>query len=178
MGGGDTLTSQNNVVNLNNEALLMNKLSQPDTIAQLVSLLDKLEQFNALFDTVGQFVARGPEMADSVNRLVVAMREDVPNSNFFSDLQKSLDTLKRLQTFMNSEEFKLIEESLLNEKTLKLLSNVTKAMKEASVETENARTGTVGVIQLMKEISSPEVQPAIQFVLNFAKILSKEINNA
>lgn len=172
------MSSQNNVVNFNNEAVLMNKLSEPETISQLTSLLDKLEQINALFDLIQHFMVRGPEMADSVNRLIVTMRQDLPNTNFFNDLQKNLETLKRLQEFINSEEYKQIEENLLNEKTLKLLSSVSRSVTEASAEVEKGSSGRMGIFSLMREISNPEIQPAMQFVLNFAKILSKELKNA
>lgn len=176
--GGSKLSSQNNVVNFSNEAALMNKLSEPKTISQLISLLDKLEQFNVLFDTLQQFIGRGSEMADSINRLIVAMRQEIPNTDFFKDLQSSLETMKKLQKLINSEEFKQIEEHLLNEKVLKLLGRVSRAVSEASQEVEKKSSERIGIFTLMQEISNPEIQTSIQFILSFAKILSKELKNA
>lgn len=174
------MSNQNDisVVSLNNEAILMNKLTEPETIAQLISLLDKLEQFNVLLGSIEHLLTRSPEMADSLNRLVVSMREELPNTSFIKDLQNSLETLKRLQEFFNTEEFKQLEENLLNEKTVKLLSSVSRSITVASSEAEYASSGRIGIFTLMREVSSPEIQPAIQFMLNFAKILSKELKNA
>lgn len=172
------MSSQNNVVNFSNEVALMNKLSEPKTISQLISLLDKLEQFNVLFDTLQQFIGRGSEMADSINRLIVAMRQEIPNTDFFKDLQSSIETMKKLQKLINSEEFKQIEEHLLNEKVLKLLGRVSRAVSEASQEVEKKSSERIGIFTLMQEISNPEIQTSIQFILSFAKILSKELKNA
>ena len=118
------MSSQNNVVTMNSEAVLMNKLSEPETIAQLITLLDNLEKFNELFSVIEQFISRSPEMADSINRLILALREELPKNNFISNLKKSVDTLMRIQNLINTEEFKKIEETLLNERTLKLVSNL------------------------------------------------------
>lgn len=169
---------QNKVISLNNEAILMNKLSEPEKIDQLISLIDKLDKFNAMFEMMEHFIVRGPEMADSVNRLVIALREQFPNDNLMDNLQKSLETLQRLQKFLNSEEFKELEAILLNEKTLNLVGSFTRSIKEASSNTEYENKQNAGIFGLLKEITNPEIQPAIQFILNLAKILSKELQNA
>jgi len=174
------LSNQNNdsVVKLNQEVALMDKLSEPEQIEQLISLLDKVEKFNALFESMEHFIARGPEMADSLNRLVVSMREEIPNAKLISDLQNSLETLSRIQKFLNTEEFKQLEANLANEKTLKMLNVLARSITEASSEIESESSGRISIFTLMREVSNPEIQPAIQFVLNLAKILSKEIKNA
>jgi uncharacterized protein YjgD (DUF1641 family) len=172
------LSSQNNVVSINSEAVLMNKLTEPGTISQLITLLDNLEKFNVLFAAIEQFISRSPEMADSVNRMVVALREELPRNNFISNMQKSIETLTRFQNLINSEEFKKIEETFLNERTLKFLSNLCDSASEAASQKDYKGSGSSGIFGLMKELTNPEIQPAIQFVLNFAKVLSKELKNA
>jgi len=172
------LSSQNNVVTMNSEAVLMNKLSEPETITQLITLLDNLEKFNQLFGAIEQFISRSPEMADSINGLVLALREELPKNNFISNLRNSIETLTRFQNLINSEEFKKIEETLLNERTLKLLSNLCGSVSEAASKEDYKASGSSGIFGLLKELTNPEIQPAIHFVLNFAKILSKEIKNA
>lgn len=172
------MSSQNNVVTMNSEAVLMNKLSEPETIAQLITLLDNLEKFNELFSVIEQFISRSPEMADSINRLILALREELPKNNFISNLKKSVDTLMRIQNLINTEEFKKIEETLLNERTLKLVSNLCGSVSEAASKENYNVSGSSGIFVLLKELTSPEIQPAIHFVLNFAKIFSKELKNA
>lgn len=172
------MSSQNNVASISSEAVLMNKLSEPETIEQLISLLDKLEKFNVLLESFEQFISRSPEMADSVNRLIISLREELPKNHFINNLQKSLETLKRLQEFFNSEEFKQLEAVLFHEKTLKLVSKVSRSITEAISETETKGSESTSIFVLMKELTNPEIQPAINFVLKFAKILSRELNNA
>lgn len=178
--GGDKLSERNNVsvVDFNNEAILMDKLSDPETIAQLTRLLDRLEQFNSLFDSIEHFIQRGPEMADALNRLIISLREDLPSQDIIEKLENSFETFNRLQTFISTEEFKQLEANLLNEDTLKLLTSVSRSITEASLEMEYTKTERMSIFTLMRELSNPEIQPAIQLVLNFAKILSKELKDA
>lgn len=162
----------------NNEAILMDKLSDQETITQLTRLLDRLEQFNSLFDSIEHFIQRGPEMADALNRLIISLREDLPSQDIIEKLENSFETFNRLQTFISTEEFKQLEANLLNEDTLKLLTSVSRSITEASLEMEYTKTERMSIFTLMRELSNPEIQPAIQLVLNFAKILSKELKDA
>lgn len=166
------------VVNFNNEAVLLDKLSEPETITQLTKLLDRLEEFNAMFDILESFIQRGPEMVDSLNRLVIMMREEVPGLDILEKLENSFQTLNRLQQFMYAEEFKQLEENLLNDDMLKLMNSISRSITVASMEFEYGKPERVGIFTLMRELSNPEIQPAIRFVLNFAKILSKELKDA
>lgn len=170
--------SNASVVQFNNEAVLMDKLSEPATIQQLTKLLDRLEDFNAMFDTIELFIQRGPEMADALNRLVLLMRAEVPSLDIIKNLGNSFDTLNRLQQFINTDEFRQLEANLLNEDMLKLLSSISRSITTASLELEVGKPDRITLFTLMKEISNPEIQPALRFVLNFAKILSKELKDA
>lgn len=84
----------------------------------------------------------------------------------------------RIQNLINTEEFKKIEETLLNERTLKLVSNLCSSVSEAASKENYNVSGSSGIFVLLKELTNPEIQPAIHFVLNFAKIFSKELKNA
>lgn len=166
------------VVNFNNEAALMDKLSRPETMEQLTKLLDRLEEINAMFDMVEQFMQRGPEMADSLNRLLVMLREQGQGFDILKKLENSFKTLNRLQQFLYADEFKKLEENLLNDDMLKLINSISRSITTASLEFEYGKPERISVFALMRELSNPEIQPAIRFVLNFAKILSKELKDA
>jgi len=156
----------------------MNKLSEPETIKQLISLLDNLKKFNLLFEAIENFIKRSPEMADSLNRMVLTLREELPKNNIVNNLQSSLESLIRLQNLINSEEFRKIEATVLNERTIKTLSNLCTSVSEAASNMEYKTSASPGIFGLLKELTNPEIQPAIQFILNVLKILSKELKNA
>src|SRR5690606_13045463 len=138
MKGGSHLSEKGHVTALqfNGEAVLMDKLSQQDTIEQLTKLLDRLEEFNAMFDMFEHFMQRGPEMADSLNRLIVMLREQGQGLDILSKLESSFQTLNRLQQFLYADEFKKLEENLLNDDMLKLMNSISRSITAASLEFE------------------------------------------
>lgn len=172
------MSNEHTVVKIDQEAILMNKLSEPETMAQLITLLDNLEKFNVLFASIEQFIARSPEMANSLNRLVFSLREELQKDYWILNLQNSLETLKRLHKFINSDEFKQLEANLMNEKTLKLINSVSHSVTEASSKSYTVESERISIFHLIRDFTDPEIQPSIQFILNFAKILSKELKNA
>jgi uncharacterized protein YjgD (DUF1641 family) len=159
--------------------LLVEKLSDPRTIEQLIRLLDQLENVTFLLEMLENFLRRGPEFADSINELVILLRQSVTSSEYATRLEHALTSLQRMQEFLDSPQIQeLFKSDVLDVRSVQTIGKVFRSLHEASKESEEAGTKRVGIIGLMRALSDPEVQPALNFVLHFARHLSKEINDA
>jgi uncharacterized protein YjgD (DUF1641 family) len=161
------------------EHLLVEKLSDPHTMEQLVRLLDKLENVTFLLDMLENFLRRGPEFADSINELVILLRQSLSRPEYVTRFEHALTALQRMQEFLDSPQVQeLFKSDVLDVRSVQTIGKVSRSLLQASKETMETGTKRVGIIGLMRALSDPEVQPALNFVLNFARHLSKEISNA
>jgi uncharacterized protein YjgD (DUF1641 family) len=159
--------------------LLVEKLSDPQTIEQLIRLLDKLENVTFLLDMLENFLRRGPEFADSINELVILLRQSLSRPEYVTRFEHALTALYRMQEFLDSPQVQeLFKSDVLDVRSAQIIGKVFRSLHEASKEAAETGTKRVGIIGLMRALSDPEVQPALNFVLNFARYLSKEINDA
>lgn len=166
------------VVNLHEEDMLMEKLTDPETIYQLTRLLDRVEQVNLLFDFLETFLARGPSMADSVNSLIVEMRENIDDLGYIHKINEMTESLKSVQHFIDSEPFKQLQKTMLNTETLELVQKVSESALQAHRDAQEQEMKRIGLFGLVRELGNPDIQPAIQFLLKFSKHLSKESEDA
>jgi uncharacterized protein YjgD (DUF1641 family) len=172
-------TGKGAVVEAPIDQLLVEKLSDPQSIEQLIRLLDKLEQVAFLFDMLENFLRRGPEMADSVNELVALLRQSLSKPEYVSSFQNAFTALRRMQEFLDSPQVQeLFKSDVLDVRSVQLVGKLSRSLIRASTETAQTGTKRVGLIGLMRALGDPEIQPALNFVLNFARNLSKEINDA
>lgn len=161
------------------EHLLVEKLSDPHTMEQLVRLLDKLENVTFLLDMLENFLRRGPEFADSINELVILLRQSLSRPEYVTRFEHALTALQRMQEFLDSPQVQeLFKSDVLDVRSVQTIGKVSRSLLQASKETMETGTKRVGIIGLMRALSDPEVQPALNFVLNFARHLSKEISDA
>lgn len=161
------------------DQLLEEKLSDPQTIEQLVRLLDKLEHVTFLFDMLESFMRRGPEIADSVNDLVVLLRQSLSKPEYISRFEHTLTAVRRMQEFLDSPQVQeLFKSDVLDVRSVQLVGKVSRSMLQAAAETAQTGTKRVGLFGLMRALSDPEVQPALNFVLYFVRRLSKELGDA
>jgi uncharacterized protein YjgD (DUF1641 family) len=172
-------TGKGAVVEAPIDQLLVEKLSDPQSIEQLIRLLDKLEQVTFLFDMLENFLRRGPEMADSVNELVALLRQSLSKPEYANSFQNAFTALRRMQEFLDSPQVQeLFKSDVLDVRSVQLVGKLSRSLIRASSETAQTGTKRVGLIGLMRALGDPEIQPALNFVLNFARNLSKEINDA
>ena len=73
---------------------LLARLEDPQTVAQLLRLLDRVGEFNALFDLLESGLQRGPGIADNLGRLIRETRERVPGVS--ADLPRLVEHGQRL----------------------------------------------------------------------------------
>lgn len=162
-----------------NEQLLIEKLSEPQTIEHLVRLLDKLEQFTYMFEMLESFLQRGPEIASSINDLVVLLRQSLSRPEYVERFNILLTSARKMQEFLDSPQVQeLFKSDVLDVRSVQMVGKVSRSLLQASVETTEAGAKRVGLLGMMRALSDPEVQPALNFLLNFARHFSKEIKDA
>ncbi|GIM47628.1 hypothetical protein DNHGIG_31770 [Collibacillus ludicampi] len=161
------------------DQLLVEKLADPQTIEKLVRLLDKLEHVTFLLDMLENFLRRGPEIADSINDLVVTLRESLSKPEYVSRFELAFTAVRRMQEFLDSPQVQeLFKSDVLDVRSVQMLGKVSRSMIQASTETAQTGIKRVGLLGLMRTLGDPEVQPALNFVLNFARHISKELADA
>lgn len=161
------------------EQELLERLSDPHTIAQLTRLVDKLDQVVFLLEMVEGFLRRGPEIADSINDMVIQLRQNLSASRRGAPLGNLLYTVSRLQEFLDSPQVQsLFRSDVLDVRFVEVMGKLARAMIQASEDVSRAEPKRIGLIGLMRALGDPEVQSALQFVLSFAKRLSRELHHA
>ncbi|MDI3256867.1 MAG: DUF1641 domain-containing protein [Kyrpidia sp.] len=161
------------------DQVLTERLSDPHTMEQLIRLLDKLDQVVFLLDMMEEFLRRGPEFADSINDLVVALRHSLTPSEGNPRWQNLFYVARRLQDFLDSPQLQsLLRSDVLDVRSIRVVGNLARAMIEASEDVSKGETKRIGLVGLMRALGDPEVQPALNFVLGFARRLSREFSDA
>ncbi|MBE3562919.1 MAG: DUF1641 domain-containing protein [Hydrogenibacillus schlegelii] len=160
---------------------LVERLSDPATIERLIRLLDKLETVEALVEMIDGFFRRGPELADSVNGLIQVLRDGLRTPEIAERIETVFQAGRRVQEVLDSPAVRaLFEEDVLDTRSIALVGKVARAMQRAAVEAAepSALQKRVGMIGLLRALSDPELQPALNFVFGLARHLSRELTHA
>lgn len=161
------------------DQLLVEKLSEPRTTEQLIRLLDKLEHVTFLLDMFEGFLRRGPEIADSVNDLVILLRESLSKPEYVTRLENAFVAMRRMQEFLDSPQVQeLFKSDVLDVRSVQLFGKLSRSMIQASAEMAQTETKRIGLFGLMRTLSDPEVQPALNFVLSLVRHFAKELSGA
>lgn len=158
---------------------LTEKLLDERTSAQLIQLLDKLENVTYMIEMLEGFIRRAPEMADSVNELVLMLRKAYAEGEAFRTIETAFAALQKMQKFLDSPQVQeLFKSDVLDVRSVQVVGKVSRAMMKAAEETANAKDRRVGLVGLMRMLTDPEVQPALHFILQFSRHLSRELSDA
>lgn len=158
---------------------LTEKLMDEQTAEQLLYLLDKLENVSFLIDMIENFLRRGPEIIDSINDLVIFLRQDLMNSEYMKMFESASKALQRIQQFYDSPQVQeLFKSDVLDLRAVQIVGKAARSLVQASEGTVETRTKRVGLIGLMRLMTDPEIQPAINFFISFARQFSKELEHA
>ena len=158
---------------------LTEKLLDTQTAEQLIYLLDKLENVTYLIEMLEHFFRRGPEIADSINDLVVLLRQSYFEPQTLKRFENVFSALQRMQEFLDSPQVQeLFKSDVLDVRAVQVVGKVSRSMIKASEETAEMGSKRVGIVGLMRMLTDPEVQPALNFFLHFARNLSKELGDA
>ncbi|HHY67514.1 MAG TPA: DUF1641 domain-containing protein [Alicyclobacillus sp.] len=161
------------------DQLLTERLADPHTIEQLIRVLDKLDQVVFFLDMLEEFLRRGPELADSINDVVLLVRQSLADAKGSMRWQNVLYATQRIQEFLDSPQMlSLIRSDVLDVRSISVVGKIARAMIQASEEVSGGESKRIGLIGIMRALGDPEVQPALNFVLGFARNLSRELNHA
>ncbi|ADG06738.1 DUF1641 domain-containing protein [Kyrpidia tusciae] len=161
---------------------LEEKLLDEQTTEQLVHLLDKLasvSSFIDMIDMIENFLRRGPEIADSINDLIIFLRQDLKKSEYVEMLHNASHALHRIHEMIDSPQVQeLFQCDVLDLRVIRIIGKAARSLVQASKATAQTETNKIGVIGLMRLVADPEIQPTIHFLVNFARQFSKEIQHA
>ncbi|MGF1469762.1 MAG: DUF1641 domain-containing protein [Sandaracinaceae bacterium] len=135
-------------------ASLLERLSRPETLDALETLVDALEAAPGLVATA----------VDAVDELAAeAARQGVGLEALFEQLLRTMQGLTRFATSPEVQEF--LGSDMMSEGALATLSEAARSLAAARAETER-RVGVLGAIGALRD---PEVQRAVGFAVTFAK---------
>lgn len=161
------------------EQALLERLSDPHTIEQLSRLLDKLDQAVFLFEMVEGFLRRGPEIAESVNDVVIRMRQRWAAPEQGTAWGDLLDALRRLRELLDSPQVQtLLRSDVLDVRSVRVVGKLARAMIQAAEDVGRGEAKRIGLIGILRALGDPEVQGALHFALSFARHLSRELSHA
>ncbi|MDA8193754.1 MAG: DUF1641 domain-containing protein [Thermaerobacter sp.] len=143
---------------------LEEKLVDPQTVAGMVRLMDRLEEINVLLDAVVSVVRRSPEIADSINGIVEMLRANAKeNQGTLTDAYSKVSSLLNTETALD---------------TLIIGSKVIRAMSQAWNDVSQAPPQRVGVMGFVRALGDPAVQPALGYLLAYAKRFAEEFGHS
>ncbi|MBE3551855.1 MAG: DUF1641 domain-containing protein [Kyrpidia tusciae] len=172
-------SGQGGVAEVFPDQMLTERLADPHTIDQLTRLLDKLDQVVFLLDVLEDFLRRGPELADSINDMVVLARQSFADAKGTMRWQNVLYAARRIQEFLDSPQvMSLTRSDVMDVRSIRVVGKMARAMIQASEDVSKGGPKRVGLVGLMRALGDPEVQPALNFVISFARNLSREFNHA
>lgn len=161
------------------DVTLTEKLLDERTSEQLIQLLDKLENVTYMIEMLEGFFRRAPEIADSINELVLMLRKAYAEGEAFRKIETAFAALQQMQKFLDSPQVQeLFKSDVLDVRSVQVVGKVSRAMMKAAEETASAKDRRVGLVGLMRMLTDPEVQPALHFILQFSRHLSKELSDA
>lgn len=161
------------------DVTLTEKLLDERTSEQLIRLLDKLENVTYMIEMLESFFRRAPEIADSINELVLMLRKAYAEAESVKRIETAFSALQQMQSFLDSPQVQeLFKSDVLDVRSVQVVGKVSRAMMKASEETAQAKDKRVGLVGLMRMLTDPEVQPALHFILQFSRHLSKELSDA
>ncbi|MCA9836862.1 MAG: DUF1641 domain-containing protein [Trueperaceae bacterium] len=159
---------QRSGINVNERAQgalgLLEKLTEPKTLAALNQMVTKLDSLGPLIELAEQVPSLAAIAMDSVDGLM----EKVRQSGF--DMNGTANALMHLAANLGPEQIKALS-SLIKPEVLEQLLAMTTALEA----TEQQPIKQVGPMNMLGEMRDPDVQRALGFFLAFAKQFGQEL---
>lgn len=158
---------------------LTEKLLDERTAGQLVQLLDKMESVVFLANALEDFLRRGPEIADSINELVVLLRGGIGQTQLPVTAGNVVHALQRFQEVFNAPQTQqLLESDIFDVRSVEVVGKAARALVAAQTQAAHTDPKRMGLVGLMRLLTDPEIQPAINFFAAFLREFSKELEHA
>lgn len=157
--------------------LVSDALPATESLTRLASRAEELEY---LLEMIGGLIRRGPDIADNLNDAVNDVRASFgKSSEGAAQLSNTLQKAKSLITPENIDRmvglFDMLQSTILDEKTISMVSSMGEALVESSESTNSKDTSISGIFQLMRALKDPDVARTLGFALEFAKAFGKKL---
>ena len=162
------------------EQNLERRLADPQTVKEIARLLDRLESINAIFTMLESFLARGPEIADSINGLVEVLREGASFNQIGKQVTLLFTAGQKITSLVESEQVQsMLSSDVLDPESIQLIGKLARAMRQAVNDASDSdlMSKRVGLMGLVRLLGDPQVQPAINFVAALARHFSRELTS-
>ena len=173
------------------ESKVLERLTDPQTLATLNELLDRLPLAAFMLESLEGFISRGDTIADSVSEMVGDLNLGEAKIDFdqFKSLMESLPKLKEagdklLQSDLMGDGLpkvidagvSMVESGMLDKEVVAILGDLGKKSAETYKEVASKRVEPVGGLwATLKATKDPDVQKSVGFFFAFAKAFSKHL---
>jgi hypothetical protein len=149
---------------------LLEKLGDPDTIASIKGLIDKLELAVFSLEAMDGFLRRGDMLADNLAEAVNDARGIAPDI----DPKKLRQVLVDLPTLVEAGST-LVKSGMLDPEVVMLLGEAGHVFARAYDEAKGHKPQNVGLLGLAKALRDPDVSRSLEFGLRIAKAFGKSL---
>ena len=170
---------------------LLERISQPETLALINSLLDRLPLITFLAESMEELLKRGEVITDNVTEIVQELKRSEVQFDF-SKAKALLEQLPKLQAMseqilqsrLAGEDLpkaieasaNLVDSGMLDEKVLSTLGRVSRQVVDGYLKVSAQPVPPLGGIwALMRALKDPDVQKTVGFGLAFAKEFAKNL---
>jgi uncharacterized protein YjgD (DUF1641 family) len=170
---------------------ILERLSDPETLRQINSLLDRLPLLAFLAESTEGFIRRGETIADNVSGLVADLKLDESSlnadklKNLLRQLQKMQEvTEKVLNSDLAGAELpkaidaaqQVLNSGMLDKQVLETLGRIGRMSADAYQEVSSKPTQPLGGLwAMMRAAKDPEIQKTLGFAFAFAKAFAKHL---
>lgn len=171
---------------------LLERLAQPETIAGMTDLIDKLPLLTFAANSVDEFLRRGDEIADNITGSMGDVKTLVSSFNVnFEQVQGVAAALPKLTTAGNE----IISSGLLDQvsalsaagmtlaragffepKTVSLLAEMGKAAADSYDSAKAAKQQKYGVFDLLKILKEPSIQKTLNIAIEASRRFGSKLS--
>ncbi len=154
------------------DSRLVERLTDPTTLAQLNQLLDRLEVADFALSSLNGFLSRGEQITDSLADVVGEMKR--------LDVHESARDLVQLVTKdlpqMTEAANRMIRSGMLNPDVVGTLGEIGAVVATAHHEAKQHPPEPVGLFGLLRAMRDPQIQAALAMGLHIAKRLGEHLS--
>ncbi len=143
------------------DLLLSRKLSDKETILNVLFLLDRLGGINFLLSMFEEFIHRSPEILENMNETIIEFREKTTNQKQNRDIKQLIELAGKIQ------------EILLSKEVQEMINAVYSAVK-----TYNPEKQSVGMVGAIRCMSDKDIQKSIGLIFHILREVGKNLNHS
>lgn len=154
-------------------------LADPEIRESLAVIVANAPTLAALASISSALLARGPELADNVNGLVIQLREQLANPDDATTLRNAVTALAELAPLTTTLAERrqtiqgFLDSPILRPEIVGVVGNLGEAALEADQRTRGRQVDAGGPISLLRQLKDPDVQETISFFLEFARVFGR-----